>query len=43
MYNGSISFKVLFRKPPHIQMTLLDNLQSIKYYGTLRKYDWSIP
>ena len=26
-------------------MTLLwtNNLQSIKYYGTLRRYDWSMP
>ena len=45
MYNRSISFKVLFLKPPHIQMTLLqtNNLQSIKYYGILRRYNQSIP
>ena len=42
MYNRSMSFKLLFQKP---QMTLLETnkLQSIKYYGPLRRYNWSMP
>ena len=44
MYNRSVSFKVLFSKPPHIIKDAIIDKQSsiIKYYGTLRRYNWSM-
>ena len=27
----------------YINDAIIDNLQSIKYYGTLLRYNWSIP
>ena len=46
MYIRSISFKVLFRKQPHIYINDAikhKNIKSIKYYGISRRYKWSMP
>ena len=44
MYHKSISLKVLFLKAPHIYLhdVIMHVQYSIKYYGSLRRYKWSI-
>ena len=42
MYNRSISYKVLFESRLYINDDII-NFKLIRYYGTSRIYNWSMP
>ena len=42
--NSSISLKYFLKATSYINDDIIENnLQSFRYYGTLRRYNWSMP